>query len=84
MREPVDCAAVVHPARLSVRPTGVGGEIEFPRLLRRITDRLAYLFSRRSPRQPSSGALPTATGLLAEHLTDQGDCVFVGECALSM
>ena len=56
-----------HPAAsLSVRPSGVGGEIEFPPVLRRITERLAYRFSSTFSKETVERYVADSYRLLAE------------------
>jgi arsenate reductase (thioredoxin) len=63
-------AAVERPAHpvasLSLRPEGVGGEVEFPPVLRRITERLAYRFSSTFSKETVERYVADSYRLLAE------------------
>ena len=63
-------AAVERPANpaanLSLRPEGVGGEVEFPPMLRRITERLAYRFSSTFSKETVERYVADSYRLLAE------------------
>jgi arsenate reductase len=63
-------AAVERPAHpvasLSVRPEGVGAEVEFPPVLRRITERLAYRFSSTFSKETVERYMAESYRLLAE------------------
>jgi len=57
----------VHPrTSLSARPDGVGGEVEFPLVLRRITERLAYRFSSTFSKETVERYVADSYRLLAE------------------
>jgi arsenate reductase len=57
----------VHPAAdRPLRPTGVGGEVEFPPVLRRITERLAYRFSSTFSKETVERYVADSYRLLAE------------------
>jgi arsenate reductase (thioredoxin) len=63
----VAVARPVQPAAsLSVRPTGIGGEVELPPVLRRITERLAYRFSSTFSKETVERYVVDSYRLLAE------------------